>query len=250
MKTTKLDPLRDETKIFEKQKRNILVYKCGHGCIVNLNTWNEMSFQSVVTTKRRKLRRGSCRHLSRLLCILTSAWVLRTPNAGKNGHFQRFFCKKAIKARNLQQIFAKNSFFWVCTQTLVDCFIPKKMSFFEIYNTRWFSTFGKCATTNWQDLFYCDHLPVFVGILVFRFPGLETYLMSATASYSFEGLVAEALFETFLRTMAGYQLRCILFLCFFIRCSIFTFILKYSEQPGFSISQLPLLQTKNYILSL
>ena len=30
-----------------------------------------------------------------VLYILTSVWVLRTPNAGRNSHFQRFFCKKA-----------------------------------------------------------------------------------------------------------------------------------------------------------
>ena len=45
-------------------------------------------------------------------------------------HFQRFCRKKTKKARNLQQIFAKNRFFWVCTRMLVDCFTPKKMSFF------------------------------------------------------------------------------------------------------------------------
>ena len=50
----------------------------------------------------------SKRKLSYLLFILTSVWVLRTPNAGRNNHFQHFFCKKA---RNLQQISAKNMFF-------------------------------------------------------------------------------------------------------------------------------------------
>ena len=37
-----------------------------------------------------------------------------------------FAAKNLKKARNLQQISAKNSFFLVCTRTLVDCFIPKK----------------------------------------------------------------------------------------------------------------------------
>ena len=46
-----------------------------------------------------------------LLYILTSVWLLRTPNAGQNGHFQRFLCKKPKKARNLQQILAKKQFF-------------------------------------------------------------------------------------------------------------------------------------------
>ena len=43
--------------------------------------------------------------------------------------------------------------------------------------------------------FFCDHLPVFAGILIFQFPGLESYLMRVTASYSCEELVAVALFE-------------------------------------------------------
>ena len=29
--------------------------------------------------------------------ISTRVWVLRTPNAGRNGHFQRFLCKKTKK---------------------------------------------------------------------------------------------------------------------------------------------------------
>ena len=39
---------------------------------------------------------------------------------------QRFLCSKAKKARNLQHNFAKNTFFFVWTKTLVDCFVPKK----------------------------------------------------------------------------------------------------------------------------
>ena len=35
------------------------------------------------------------------------------------------------KARNLRQILAKNSFFCICTRTLVDCFTPKKWAFFS-----------------------------------------------------------------------------------------------------------------------
>ena len=35
---------------------------------------------------------------------------MRTPNAGQNIHFQRFFCKKAKRAKNLQQnqLFTRN----------------------------------------------------------------------------------------------------------------------------------------------
>ena len=29
-----------------------------------------------------------------VLYISTNVWVLRTPNAGRNGHFQHFLCKK------------------------------------------------------------------------------------------------------------------------------------------------------------
>ena len=31
-----------------------------------------------------------------MLYILTTVWVLRTPNAGGNSHFQRPFCKKTF----------------------------------------------------------------------------------------------------------------------------------------------------------
>ena len=52
------------------------------------------------------------RHLNMsVLYILTSLWVLRMPNAGRNSNFQGFLCKKPKKARILQQISAKNSFF-------------------------------------------------------------------------------------------------------------------------------------------
>ena len=49
-------------------------------------------------------------------------------------------------------------------------------------------------------LIFCDHLSVFASILIFRFPGLESYLKlnRITASYLCEGLVAAALFETVL----------------------------------------------------
>ena len=54
-----------------------------------------------------------------VLYISTSIWMLRTPNAIVI--FSVFCAKKPKKARNLQQNFAKNMFFLVCTRTLVDC---------------------------------------------------------------------------------------------------------------------------------
>ena len=46
-----------------------------------------------------------------VLYILTSVWVLRTPNAGRNGHFQHFFCKKAQKSKKFAANFCKKHFF-------------------------------------------------------------------------------------------------------------------------------------------
>ena len=46
-----------------------------------------------------------------VLYILTSVWVLYTPNYGQNSHFQHFLCVKAQKERNLPQNLAKNGFF-------------------------------------------------------------------------------------------------------------------------------------------
>ena len=47
--------------------------------------------------------------------ILTSVWLLHTPNAGQNLNFQHFFAKKAEKMQkkvvNLQQNLAKKRFF-------------------------------------------------------------------------------------------------------------------------------------------
>ena len=37
-----------------------------------------------------------------VLYIWTSVWVLRTPNAGRNNHFQHFCCINLKKARNLR----------------------------------------------------------------------------------------------------------------------------------------------------
>ena len=73
-----------------------------------------------------------------LLYISTSVWVLRTPNDGRNSHFQRFCCKNRKKARNLQQISAKNSFFLHLHQNAGRLFYSQKMV--EIYNTHsWYT---------------------------------------------------------------------------------------------------------------
>ena len=65
-------------------------------------------------------------------CIFHPAFGCCTPQKlVKIVIFSVFCAKKLKKARNLQQNFAKNTFFWVCTKTLVDCFIPKKISFFH-----------------------------------------------------------------------------------------------------------------------
>ena len=63
-----------------------------------------------------------------MLYILTSVWVL------VEIFIFNIFCaeklKKCQKERNLQQNFAKNVFFKVCTKTLVKCFIPRKKTVF------------------------------------------------------------------------------------------------------------------------
>ena len=59
------------------------------------------------------------------------------------------------------------------------------------------------------DLIFFYHLPLVAGILAFLPSGLGSYLMRATASHSYKGLVAAALFEPAAdhsRTMAGHQL--------------------------------------------
>ena len=41
--------------------------------------------------------------------------------------------------------------------------------------------------------FLFGHIPVLVAILAFQLPGLESYSMRVTTSYSYEGLVAAAI---------------------------------------------------------
>ena len=66
-----------------------------------------------------------------LLYILTSVWVLRTPNAGWNLHFQHFCAKKLKKYKKSNKFNAKfrKKFFFICTKTLVECFIPRSSRF-------------------------------------------------------------------------------------------------------------------------
>ena len=62
-----------------------------------------------------------------MLYISTHFWVLSTPKAGQNLHFQQ---KKSEKMRKKQEICSKihqKTVFLVCIKTLVDCFIPPKI---------------------------------------------------------------------------------------------------------------------------
>ena len=63
-----------------------------------------------------------------VLYILTSIWVLRTPNAGLIVIFSICCAKKLKKCKESSKFgvkFSKKKFFWVSTQTLVYCFILK-----------------------------------------------------------------------------------------------------------------------------
>ena len=66
-----------------------------------------------------------------VLYFWTSIWMLRTPNAGRNSHFQCFLCKKAKKARNLKQNFAKNTFFKFAPERWSTVLFPKKSFFLQ-----------------------------------------------------------------------------------------------------------------------
>ena len=46
-----------------------------------------------------------------VLYISTSVWVRRTPNAGRNSHFQCFLCKKAEKNKKFEAKFCKKHVF-------------------------------------------------------------------------------------------------------------------------------------------
>ena len=67
--------------------------------------------------------------LQYLLYILTSVWVLRNPNAGRNSHFQRFLWKisKYISSKFLQKT-CFNEFAPKCWSTVL---FPKKRAFFS-----------------------------------------------------------------------------------------------------------------------
>ena len=67
---------------------------------------------SLLNQIRPKLRPSLCNFdEEHMLYILTSVWVLHTPNTGRNSHSQHFFCKKAKKRKKFAANFCKNVFF-------------------------------------------------------------------------------------------------------------------------------------------
>ena len=65
-----------------------------------------------------------------VLYISTSVWVLRTPNAGWNDHFQRFYLFFLEKSKKLAANFIKKQFFLSLHQSAGWLFYSQKMSFF------------------------------------------------------------------------------------------------------------------------
>ena len=86
--------------------------------------------------------------LSLLQYISTRVWVLRTPNIGRISHFLRFLCKKAKKARNLKQNFAKNTFF-----SLSQFFPLFSFSCTNCHSTFFCSNYLSVGVFNFQNLF-------------------------------------------------------------------------------------------------
>ena len=86
-----------------------------------------------------------------MLYISTSVWVLRTPNAGRNSHFQRFLLQKTLKkAKNMHQISTKKQVFWICTRTLVEIYNwPDKHALWYRNQTVWKLRTGNVAWTCW-----------------------------------------------------------------------------------------------------
>ena len=89
--------------------RPYLVQTCTDISTLNITTELSLQFDCVSDVGRKNL----CLFL---LHISTSVWVLRTPNARRKSHFQRFCCKKNFKKQeisiNFQQISAKNGVFF------------------------------------------------------------------------------------------------------------------------------------------
>ena len=65
-----------------------------------------------------------------LLYILTSVWVVRTPNAGQNSNYQHFLCKKAKKSKKFAAKFCKKQVFLSLHQNAGWLFYSLKMGFF------------------------------------------------------------------------------------------------------------------------
>ena len=63
-----------------------------------------------------------------LLYISTSVWVLRTPNAGPNSHFQRFLLQKAKKSKKFAANFCKKQVFLSLHQNAGRLFYSQKNS--------------------------------------------------------------------------------------------------------------------------
>ena len=71
------------------------------------------------------------RPMIRLLYILTSVWVLRTPNAGRNSHFQRFCCKK-LKKQEICSKFLQKTVFLSLRQNAGRLFYSQKNKLFSL----------------------------------------------------------------------------------------------------------------------
>ena len=87
-----------------------------------------------------------------VLYILARVWVLHTPNARWISHFQHFYSKKLKKQKkNLLQNWAK-IFFYVCTKTLVECFITR-------LHSKWLfqPAFGVLSTRTLVEIYNTQH---------------------------------------------------------------------------------------------
>ena len=68
-----------------------------------------------------------------MLYILTSIWVLRTPNTGQNMQFYHFLGIKAtiyFLSKKFAAKLSKNGVLKICTKILVQGFIPRKNTIF------------------------------------------------------------------------------------------------------------------------
>ena len=68
-----------------------------------------------------------------LLYISTSVWVLHTPKAGWNSHFQHFCAKKVKKQEICSKILKKHVFFKFAPKRWSTVLFPKNSFFLEIH---------------------------------------------------------------------------------------------------------------------